>query len=433
MCDTMAAVPSQPGAPVWFAKNSDREPGEPQVLEHLAAAPARGAYVETTWMRISEAAPTYEVVLSRPVWMWGAEIGVNEHGVAIGNEATFTRLPVAERGLTGMDLLRLAVERATTADDALERLVWLVARHGQGGRCGYRDRDFRYHSSFLIADRSGAWVLETADRFWAAKRVRGVGTISNALTIDAPDRIGSGTLDAARTLGFWDGKGDFSFRRAFGRPTYAFLAGATARRAGTRATLQGNDDAGFIDLARCAAALRDHGGRAPHAGLRMGAACAHASAWPTRGAGQTTASLVASLGPGAPRIWATGTSSPCLSVLKPIPLATGNLVDVGPAPVEGRADRASLFWRHERLHRAVMQRDYDDAAASFTTGREALEARAWATNGDARAATAIFAEHREAVVDWTHAVAAQPPGSPSGASERVARWYWARESAREGL
>ena len=47
----------------------------------------------------------------------------------------------------------------------------------------HRHRSFRYHSSFIVADGEAAWVFETAGRYWAAKRVRGAATISNALTI----------------------------------------------------------------------------------------------------------------------------------------------------------------------------------------------------------------------------------------------------------
>src|ERR1051325_10421918 len=154
MCDTLVALSpcTQDGA-VWFAKNSDREPGEAQVVEHHArkryTAPAA---LRCTYVEIPQTATTNEVLISRPFWMWGAEMGANQHGVAIGNEAVFTKLPYAKVGLTGMDLLRLALERSATAREALDIITALIAEHGQGGGAGYRNRKFRYHNSFLIAD-----------------------------------------------------------------------------------------------------------------------------------------------------------------------------------------------------------------------------------------------------------------------------------------
>src|SRR2546423_12638539 len=178
MCDTLVATPpyTADGA-LWFAKNSDREPGEAQLVEHLPARHHSTAKLQCTYLEIPQAARTNEIVISRPFWMWGAEIGANEHGVAIGNEAVFTKLPYAKRGLTGMDLLRLALERAATARDALEIITQLIAEHGQGGGCGYRNRKFRYHNSFIIAGPAPAWVLETAGPHLAAQRVRGLRPI----------------------------------------------------------------------------------------------------------------------------------------------------------------------------------------------------------------------------------------------------------------
>ncbi|MCA9684488.1 MAG: hypothetical protein KC457_20005, partial [Myxococcales bacterium] len=116
MCDSFVLV--RPGQPVWIGKNSDREPSEAQRVERVPAIDHRDGIQTIGEYSLAQAAHTHALIQSRPSWLWGCEMGVNEHGLAVANEAVFTRLPVAERGVTGMDLQRLALERCSSADEA---------------------------------------------------------------------------------------------------------------------------------------------------------------------------------------------------------------------------------------------------------------------------------------------------------------------------
>ena len=193
MCDTLVAV--RPGR-VLFAKNSDRDPNEAQVLDWQPRRdhPA-GTRLWCTRIVIDQVRTTYAVLLSRPFWMWGAEMGANEHGVVIGNEAVFTDQPYAPTGLTRHGP-RAAGPRAgaTTAEGAVDVIIDLLGRYGQGGGCSRDDPGFTYHNSYIVADPTGAFVVETAGELWAVEQVTsGVRSISNGLTIpgfaDHGDRV----------------------------------------------------------------------------------------------------------------------------------------------------------------------------------------------------------------------------------------------------
>ncbi len=343
MCDTLVSVGDDG---VLFAKNSDRDPNEAQTLVWVPAADHHpGATVDCTWISIPQVARTNAVLLSQPWWMWGAEIGANEHGVVIGNEAVFTRELHGRRrpdALLGMDLLRLALERARTAEEAVGVIVELLEAHGQGGSCSHDHPKFRYDNSYLVADPDGAIVLETADRAWATETVTGPGrSISNGLTIPA-------------------------FAAAHADPVKSRVAACTVRRARTEPAAAAAR--GPADLFT---ALRDHG---PHPGPSwshvhggLTAPCVHAGG--TVSSSQSTASWVADLRDGVQH-WATATSGPCTSLFKPV--AVDQPVDLGPAPTN-RADDASVWWRHERLHRMTL-RDHVASIARYGAARDRTEA-----------------------------------------------------------
>jgi secernin len=415
---------------VWFAKNSDREPGEAQVIEHLPRRNRNSAKtLQCTYLEIPQFEQTNEVLLSRPFWMWGAEIGSNEHGVTIGNEAVWTKLPVEKTGLTGMDLLRLALERTATAQDALNLITSFLKSHGQGGACGYRNKKFRYHNSFIIADPTGAWVLETAGKFWAAEKVQGVRTISNLLSIGKEfDLISDDAYPFARSQGWCKSATDFDFAQAFSEPKYSAFSGGARRSACTLRSLKCK--AGKLAREDFFEALRDHNGFAPEEGWRMKMPCAHSSWWPTRAAGQTTSSMVSRLQESQPTHWLTGTSSPCLSVFKPVVMGS-DLLFSGASPGEGY-DGESLFWRHERLHRLVLK-NYEPLKQLFNDARLALEAGFGSSNPNEYSnlyCNETWERHRQILPEWLRLVAKE---LPNDAKFSLFDRYWRQQEKLDGM
>jgi hypothetical protein len=232
--------------------------------------------------------------------MWGAEMGVNDAGVAIGNEAVFSKSVLKSgEALLGMDLVRLGLERASTATGAVEIITGLLERYGQGGGAGFRDRNFRYDNSFLIGDADAVFVLETAGRDWAVKEAADGWSISNSYTLRSDyDR-------ATRT-------GDFKANNeVFAMPR---LACASSRRLTTMERVtNAPPDLSFSYLAQI---LRKHGAGD---GFDRGSnrdVCMHA-AGPLR-PHASTGSMIALLRTNAPPITAfTGTLNPCISLFKP--------------------------------------------------------------------------------------------------------------------
>ena len=198
MCDTFATLDSG-GA--LFAKNSDRSPTEPQVIEFRPRRSSTGT-LATQYIEIPDVAG-FATVLSRPTWLWGAEHGVNEHGLAIGNERVYSARDLSgPPALIGMDLVRLTLERARTASDGVDVLTDLLGRYGPGGS-GVPDSDDPYDSSFLLVDGTSGWVVETSGRDWVAAPLTGHAAISNRYTLDSNWTRGSGALSAGSSVDSW--------------------------------------------------------------------------------------------------------------------------------------------------------------------------------------------------------------------------------------
>jgi len=402
VCDTIGIV----GESALFAKNSDRSPNEPQVVECIPAARHSEKNLKTTYITVEQVPETRALLLSRPVWLWGGEMGVNDRGVAIGNEAVFTKGKYGAEALTGMDLLRLALERAETAKQALETIIALLERYGQGGNCGF-DHRFEYDNAFLIMDKTELFVLDTCGRQWAYKSLPKAG-ISNVLNVGADaDRRSEGGCD---------------FAKKHRDPLFTYFSGAEKRRACTIADLTGEQ--GASGLMRT---LRRHDEKAenPFARGTVSSVCMHAGGLV---GDHTTQSMVVSLDGPAPLVWLTGSSTPCVSLFKPY--LFGN-EPVPPVFAAGDPAAQNYWLERERFNRRFIGAN---PPAGFYAERDALEA-AFAAEAAKNAANPeamrvlsadALRKEREFFSKWEKLI--QPGG---GGSARFRR-YWNKKNAALG-
>ncbi|GFO46353.1 secernin-2 [Plakobranchus ocellatus] len=341
MADLFVALPptTQFNA-VIFGKNSNRPAAEVQdVVSYSAADHTAGDKVQCTYIELDQATHTHAVVLSKPSWMWGAEMGANEKGVVIGNAPVWTKLngpQDLEKKLLGTDIVRLALERASSAEEALNVITSLLASPGQGGPVTNEPgKDgWCFHNSFLIADSSQAWILETAGSLWAAEKVTGgLRNISNELSIGSKmDLTSPGLVEEAKKLGLYsEDSGPFDFKAVFSAQsqTASTSSNSTSYRYRHGRELMekgaGSGKFGYRDMFKI---LRDEDG-----GICM-----------MDGGFITSGSQVSVLMPAsssAPAVhWFTGTPNPSTSIYKPFFFGPG--ADVGTRTVStGSKDTAA--------------------------------------------------------------------------------------------
>lgn len=374
MCDTnVVLATATKNGEAFFSKNSDRDPNEAQALVMLPAQDySKDETVHCTYISIPQVKHTYQVLLSKPYWIWGAEMGANECGVVIGNEAVFTKIPAKkEPGLIGMDYLRLALERSSSAKEALETITGLLKQYGQSGNCS-ADHGLYYNNSYLIMDGKEAYVLETVDRMWIAKKVQEFYAISNALSITTEwDSISDDLIADALDRKWCKDKKSFNFAEAYSDLIFTRFSQGRERRQNSMACMETGK--GQIDLQFMKKLLRSHTLNPqksfPDRSLTAWNVCMHAGPGPIRNS-QTTGSLIAQFSGNQPAFWATGTSAPCLSVFKPVWME-GGLPDIGQQPGQF-FDEKALWWKHELLHRRILQ-DFAKRKAVLKEQIDALE------------------------------------------------------------
>ena len=125
------------------------------------------------------------------------------------------------------ELQRVALERCTTAREAIKLMGELVKQYGYGdsGEC------------LTIADTKEVWIFEIfgegPDKIggvWAAQRIQDdevavSANIPRISTLNLKDKnnymASDNVFDVAKRLGLWDGKEPFKFWKAYGGPNYS--------------------------------------------------------------------------------------------------------------------------------------------------------------------------------------------------------------------
>jgi dipeptidase len=140
--------------------------------------------------------------------------GMNTSGVSLGCNTMQTREEPIPRGkgILRYSIRQLVLERSRTALDAAHLVGRLIDAFGQSGSA----------VAYCIADRDEAWLVETTNRQWVARRIPddGFHVVANQYTIETEWDMASEDLVAyAISQGWYDPSGGpFSFKVVYGDP-----------------------------------------------------------------------------------------------------------------------------------------------------------------------------------------------------------------------
>jgi secernin len=240
-----------------FGQNSHRPVREQQALKREPGRSfALGEKVRTQFLDLPQARKTCTVLGIQPQGHWGYLHGLNEHHLVLGCATLKTKLRCQGPALLGTDLVRLALERCSSARQAVDLLADLIKRHGQGLFPGCPDL-VEGDNVFLIADPREAFALEASGHYWVSQEVRRVRAVSDVSVVRQDwDGIAPGLAALTIDQGWWPGDGtkvDFA-----GALSTASTGLASGLRRWGRATLLLEEQNGHIDLPFLRRLLSDH-------------------------------------------------------------------------------------------------------------------------------------------------------------------------------
>jgi secernin len=223
-----------------------------------------------------------------------------------------------------------------------------------------------------MSDTSEAYILETAGRNWAVRKIDDFDSISNMLCISTNWTQCSMEAGANRT----------HWAQTFALPEVPPTLGSPDRQCVTYDTLKAN--AGLITAATMFDLMRHHNeGYHPATADAHRNICIHAGPQKDRW-WQADGVMVTDVDEHGILIWVTGTSGNCVSIFKPVFMGM-NLPDIGPTPRE-YFDPRSLWWKHELLHRRAMA-DFDNLMPDIRRDFDVLEIEFLSESGSVRKGT----------------------------------------------
>lgn len=397
MCDTIAINKKfSETMQTILAKNSDRPLGECQPLGYFPAGTKREkpSCVKSTSKKMTatvngtgycKEGSRFAVIGSRPYWMDGFEMGANEKGLFIGNEAEGSKCPAETvEGLLGMDMLRCALEAAETAREAVGVITGLLETFGQNANASQLF-DRRYENTFIMCDQKEVWILETAGRQWVSKKIDDYATVSNCYTITTDWTECSKDMEKTVRDNRWLHPSEpVDFAKAYTKPAtrqrfsvprrnqmMKLLFGCLLQSMNEIAQKRLEDDiedGKFHDDRELNKALKSYGasvgvpmlkfilgdhfedeinaGRFSDSGGENCSICMHANSWDEA---KTAASMIMTYekGIGLKLLWAP--ASPCMSVYIPVYWIPGQVPKIPECMSRGseKFDDESLWWHME--------------------------------------------------------------------------------------